>query len=104
MKNRRRGPKVPFTSTHMTPDSRVNTRLDDLDWQPAGRGCVGADVHSKQAGEVCVEAGPTVSGRFQAAAYGFLGIILWEQRSFDTLKDAQLQAIACRNIDRPGGP
>ena len=76
---------------HISPDHIVMTYLSDLDWQPGQGGSVYANVHSQQAGEVYIEAGPIAAGRFYAAAYGFMGATFWEQRDFETLKEAQLK-------------
>ena len=92
-KRNRRG-TAPNTPPQIVPGFNIHARIHDLDWQPAPEGCVYADVHSKQAGEVYLEAGPTADGKFYATALGFLSIIFWEQRPFDPLKDAQLQAVA----------
>ena len=83
-----------FVPTQIAPGFNVHARITDLDWQPPSNGCVGAEAHSWQAGEVYIEAGPTADGRFYAAAYGYLGIIFWEQGSFETLEEAQLQVTA----------
>ena len=93
-KPRNRKGAAPYTPTQIVPGFNIHTRIHALDWQPAGRGCVYAEVHSKQAGEVYIEAGPTADSRFYTAVYGFLGTTFWEQRSFETLKDAQLHAVA----------
>lgn len=93
-KPRNRGEAAPYTPPQIVPGFEIHARIHDLDWQPASGGCVFAEVHSHQAGEVYLEAGPTADGKFYATALGFLGTAFWEHRPFDTLEGAQLQAVA----------
>ena len=76
---------------------RFRIKIDDLIWHPAERGALYTNVYNAQAGEVVLEAGPeagpSAAGRFYAAAYGFLGVTIWERTDFESLEDAQIQGI-----------
>ena len=45
----------PNTPTQIVPGFNIHVRINDLDWQPDPEGCVYAEVHSHQAGEVYLE-------------------------------------------------
>ena len=69
------------------PVPKMPVKIGDLDWYEDA-GALLANVHFTAADRAILEVSPLPNGRWQGRVIGFLGIVFWKQRDFDSQAEA----------------